>query len=90
MEALSLGFNFHILNNIVRRIDVTGCFENLFYRLNDLTAVDDDKKSWFKSRLVGVANQCLISPTLHSQILFEEHKRALKTLRLSYCNLIKA
>ncbi|VDO51390.1 unnamed protein product [Schistosoma margrebowiei] len=80
-EALSLGLKFHVPKTNTDRIDTEAQFESLFDQLKDLQSMNEEKKGWFKSKLVDIANQYFVSSTPKSNLLSREHLTALRNIK---------
>ncbi|VDP79678.1 unnamed protein product [Schistosoma mattheei] len=75
-EALSLGLKFHIPKTNIDRIDTEAQFENLFDQ-----PMNEEKKGWFKSKLVDITNQYFVSSAINSNLLYKEHLTALRNIK---------
>ncbi|VDQ03084.1 unnamed protein product [Trichobilharzia regenti] len=80
IEALSLGFKFHVPRKFANKIDTEAQLKNLLNQLTDLHPISEDKKGWFKSRLVDISNQYLCSPIQEPRIMTKEHRKVIKRL----------
>ncbi|VDP80950.1 unnamed protein product [Schistosoma mattheei] len=75
------GFKFHIPKTHADRIDTETQFDNLFDQIKELHPVSVEKKGWFISKLVDIANQNLVSPTPQSKLLSKDHQTALRNIK---------